>query len=111
MQTSMSLKYDPSSEPCTFLYSSPLRFAGRREAVDDNSKVHKKVRSLFFIDNILVRIHFIIVMIRRTGLAVSREAGSRRERSLVDDNWKAHEKVRAPLAPCLSSYTSMRGDI
>jgi len=32
------------------------------------SKVQRKVR-VFFIDNLLVRIHFIIVMIRWTGLA------------------------------------------
>ena len=47
----MSLKYEPSSEPWNRRLSTSSGAAG------------------VFIDNLLVRIHFIIVMIRWTGLA------------------------------------------
>jgi len=55
----MSLKYEPSSEPdryrnCRISGASALAEARERE---------------FFIDNLLVRTHFINVMIRWTGLA------------------------------------------
>ena len=48
----MSLKYEPSSEPLHI--NQTRRISAERE---------------FFIDNLLVRIHFIIEMIRWTGLA------------------------------------------
>ena len=54
----MSLKYEPSSEPV-----SPQLCLTRV----DCQTIHSERE--FFIDNQLVRIHFIIVMIRWTGLA------------------------------------------
>ena len=55
----MRLKYEPASEP--------LHISGRMAALGHPAAVRDQRE--FFIDNLLVRIHFIIVVIRRTGLA------------------------------------------
>ena len=64
----MSLKYEPSSEPLQWEHR-----AGELQAQvqDLTAQLRKlKARTLYlFIDNLLVRIQFIIVMIRWTGLA------------------------------------------
>jgi len=58
----MRLKHEPASEP---LHIS----AGRMAALGHPSAVRGQREREFFIHNLLVRIHFINVMIRRTGLA------------------------------------------
>jgi len=55
----MRLKYEPASEP--------LHISGRMAALGHPAAVRDQRE--FFIDNLLVRIHFIIVVIRRTSLA------------------------------------------
>ena len=61
----MSLKYEPSSEKV-------IRGAmtGARPAMEMAGAASRQVREReFFIDNLLVRIHCIIVMIKWTGIA------------------------------------------
>jgi len=48
--------------------SSATRLAHLRSNLVEASQVHQQPEREFFIDNLLVRIHFIIVMIRWTGL-------------------------------------------
>ena len=60
----MSLKYEPASEPL-HISEQPLSGSQVKEALDTDLGRERE----FFIDNLLVRIHFIIVMIRWTGLA------------------------------------------
>ena len=63
-------KKAPRPEPCSTSFVEDFGDGGvllRLEA-QDGSFVEERERELF-IDNLLVRIHFIIVMIRWTGLA------------------------------------------
>jgi len=60
----MSLKYEPSSEP---LHIS-LRGPHGEDHAEDHQLDHLPKQREFFIGNLLVRIHFIIVMMRWTGL-------------------------------------------
>ena len=64
----MSLKYEPSSEPQVRKGSIP-HLGGARSPSPRPQGPLLLGESEFFIDNLLVRIHFIIVMIRWTGLA------------------------------------------
>jgi len=57
-------------------------------------------RREFFIDNLLVRIHFIIVMIRWTGLAPwSLSSGQAQVASMKDrmDSWRAKMRSSQPV--------------
>ena len=77
----MSLRYDPASEPLNIpLNPKPeTRYKGNIQMLKDspffsdgNMMLHDTTvppEREFFIDNLLVRIHFIIVTIRWTGLA------------------------------------------
>jgi len=68
----MRLKYEPSSEPLHISYTHPqvvCILAGKSPRGDHKHAVPTLPGREFFIDNRLVRIHFIIVMIRWTGLA------------------------------------------
>jgi len=68
----MNLKYEPASEPARIVEVTRRRgrlIAGLCGANPARVGYPPSVEREFFIDNLLVRVHFIIVMIRWTGLA------------------------------------------
>ena len=74
----MSLKYEPSSEPLHISILPSKPYTRRFSLLEQHSEVFEKLveaigkdasPAVCFIDNLLVRIHFIVVMIRWTGLA------------------------------------------
>jgi len=91
----MSLKYEPASEP--------LRVGDEVGGEDGRQGVERE----FFSDNLLVRIHYIIVMIRWTGLApwelcVEDEMGGEDGRKGVD-----RRRPPADLLPCNRTETGV----
>jgi len=65
----MSLKYEPASEPLHISPSHARFWWVWRHTLDLSHTQLRRSERGFFIDNLLVRIHFIIVMTRWTGLA------------------------------------------